>query len=691
MKKKNYCNKIKIDNLDNLQEGQPLIHIEHGIGRFYGLKILENKGITIEYLVLSYANNTKLYTPISSLNLIKKYINTNNKNVPLHTLGNELWSKSRKKTILKIQDLAVELLEIYAKRESQKGFSFKINSKKYKKFCNTFPFKITIDQESAIREVFYDMLKPISMDRLVCGDVGFGKTEVAMRAAFLAIDNKKQVAILTPTTLLAQQHFDNFKKRFHNWSVNIDMLSRFRSYKEEKNILNEISLGNINILIGTHKILKKNINWFDLGLLIVDEEHRFGVSHKDIIKKIKPNIDILTLTATPIPRTLNMAMNEIRDLSIISTPPENRLEIKTFTCEYSRKKIRKAILKEISRGGQVYYLFNNINNIKKSAKKLMKLVPEANIAIGHGKMCERELEIVMNNFYHNHFNVLVCTTIIETGIDIANANTIIIERADKFGLAQLHQLRGRVGRSNQQAYAWLLTPNQQCLTDNAKKRLEAISSLEELGSGLTLSIQDLEIRGAGNILGKHQSGQIETIGFPMYIEILNNAISSIKEGKKLKSFDTNIDPQIELQITAIIPDTFIKNISTRLSFYKKISNSCNENELYEIKYELISNFGKLPIETKNLINISILKINARISGIKCIQFKKNNGFFEFNNMCNINYEFLLYLLNKEPKQWKINNEKKILKFFNKKISSSEKRINWVKNFIENISKSCDRK
>lgn len=679
-KENNYYNEL--DNLDGLKENQLLVHIKYGIGKFRGLKILENKGITAEYLSLEYADNTKLYVPINSLNLIKKYVNKSNTITTLHSLGNLSWQRIRNKTIIKIKDIAVDLLETYAKRASQIGFSFKLNSKKYQNFCNSFPFNLTLDQESAINQVFYDMIKPIPMDRIVCGDVGFGKTEVAMRAAFIAIENNKQVAILTPTTLLAQQHFDNFKKRFKNWKVNIEMLSRFRSKKEEKNILNYIDSGKVKILIGTHKILKKNINWCNLGLLIVDEEHRFGVSHKDRIKKIKPNIDVLTLTATPIPRTLNMAMNGIRDLSIISTPPENRLEIKTFICEYDKHIIRKSILQEISRGGQVYYLYNDVENIKKSAQILQKLVPEANIAIGHGQMRERELEMLMNDFYHNRFNVLVCTTIIETGIDIANANTIIIERADQFGLAQLHQLRGRVGRSNQQAYAWLLTPRKQGMTENAQKRLEAISALEKLGSGLTLSIQDLEIRGSGEILGEIQSGQIETLGFNMYMEMLNKAILSIKEGNKTTNLDEK-ETEIELQLTSIIPSTFISNVNTRLSFYKKISNACSEKEIYEIKYVLISKFGKLPEESENLINLAILKLNAKILGIKRIQFKKNSGFIEFNDINKINYNFLVYLLKKQPKHWKIENSNLRLSFFNKKIYKN--KIKWIKMLLVNLT------
>lgn len=674
--KKEKNNKFIIDNLNNLKIGQPLIHVEYGVGRYCGLKILENKGIKTEYLILIYANNAKLYIPINSLDLIKKYINTRSDYIPIHTLGNESWLRSRKKAVLKIKDIAAELLEIYAKRSSQIGFSFKLNIEKYKNFCNLFPFNLTLDQKNAIKDVLYDMQKLSSMDRVICGDVGFGKTEVAMRAAFLAVENKKQVAILTPTTLLAKQHFNNFKKRFKKYIIKIEMLSRFRSHKEEKIILKNLSVGKIDILIGTHKILNNNVKWFDLGLLVIDEEHRFGVHHKDSIKKIKLNIDVLTLTATPIPRTLNMAISGIRDLSIISTPPERRLEIKTFVCKYDKKKIKNAILKEILRKGQVYYLCNNIKNINKTAEKLKKLVPTSEIAVGHGKMNKRELELVINDFYHNKFNVLVCTTIMETGIDISNANTIIIERADKFGLAQLHQLKGRVGRSDKQAYAWLFTPNNKKITINAQKRLEA-SELEKLGSGFIMSMQDLEIRGSGDILGVDQSGQ-ETLGFHMYMETLNNAILSIKSGKNIEE---SKKVEIELQITSIIPNSFINNINTRLSFYKKISNANNEKELYDIKYELINDFGKLPEETNNLLDLSILKINAIELGIKRIEMKKNSGFIEFNNLSDINYDFLVTLLKKHPKDWKVDNNKKTLSFVQKKDINHKNRIDFIKKII----------
>jgi transcription-repair coupling factor (superfamily II helicase) len=482
-------------------------------GPLCGHDHLEAGGITGEYLMLTYANDAKLYVPVSSLHLISRYAGGAEENAPLHKLGGDAWTRARQKAAEKVRDVAAELLDIYAQRAAKAGFAFKHDREQYQLFCDGFPFETTPDQAQAINAVLSDMCQPLAMDRLVCGDVGFGKTEVAMRAAFLAVENHKQVAVLVPTTLLAQQHYDNFRDRFANWPVRIEMLSRFRSAKEQAQILEQAAEGKIDILIGTHKLLQSEVKLRDLGLLIVDEEHRFGVRHKERIKAMRADVDILTLTATPIPRTLNMAMSGMRDLSIIATPPARRLAVKTFVREYDALVVREAILRETLRGGQVYYLFNDVENIQKAADKLAELVPEARIAIGHGQMRERELERVMNDFHHQRFNVLVCTTIIETGIDIPTANTIIIERADHFGLAQLHQLRGRVGRSHHQAYAWLLTPHPKAMTTDAQKRLEAIASLEDLGAGFALATHDLEIRGAGELLGEDQSGQMETIGF----------------------------------------------------------------------------------------------------------------------------------------------------------------------------------
>ncbi|MGL5696546.1 MAG: transcription-repair coupling factor, partial [Plesiomonas shigelloides] len=462
-------------------------------------------------------------------------------------LGGETWARARGKAAEKVRDVAAELLDIYARRAIKPGFAFKHDREQYRQFCTSFPFDETDDQLNAINAVLTDMTQPVAMDRLVCGDVGFGKTEVAMRAAFLSVINHRQVAVLVPTTLLAQQHFENFRDRFANWPVRIEVLSRFRTAKEQQQVLEDVREGKVDILIGTHKLLQGDVKFKQLGLLIVDEEHRFGVRQKEKIKALRADVDILTLTATPIPRTLNMAMSGMRDLSIIATPPARRMAVKTFVREHDERTIREAILREVLRGGQVYYLHNSVETIEKTAEKLAELVPEARITIGHGQMRERDLERVMSDFYHQRFNVLVCTTIIETGIDVPTANTIIIDDADHFGLAQLHQLRGRVGRSHHQAYAYLLTPPPKRMTDDARKRLEAIASLEDLGAGFALATHDLEIRGAGELLGDDQSGQIESVGFSLYMEMLENAVDALKHGRE-PSLDDLTRGQTEVEL-----------------------------------------------------------------------------------------------------------------------------------------------
>lgn len=550
--------------------------------------------------------------------------------------------------------MAAELLDIYAQRAAKAGFAFKHDREQYQLFCDGFPFETTPDQAQAINAVLSDMCQPLAMDRLVCGDVGFGKTEVAMRAAFLAVENHKQVAVLVPTTLLAQQHYDNFRDRFANWPVRIEMLSRFRSAKEQAQILEQAAEGKIDILIGTHKLLQSEVKLRDLGLLIVDEEHRFGVRHKERIKAMRADVDILTLTATPIPRTLNMAMSGMRDLSIIATPPARRLAVKTFVREYDALVVREAILRETLRGGQVYYLFNDVENIQKAADKLAELVPEARIAIGHGQMRERELERVMNDFHHQRFNVLVCTTIIETGIDIPTANTIIIERADHFGLAQLHQLRGRVGRSHHQAYAWLLTPHPKAMTTDAQKRLEAIASLEDLGAGFALATHDLEIRGAGELLGEDQSGQMETIGFSLYMELLENAVDALKAGREPSLEDlTSQQTEVELRMPSLLPDDFIPDVNTRLSFYKRIASAKNEQDLEEIKVELIDRFGRLPDAARNLLDIARLRQQAQKLGIRKLESNEKGGVIEFNEKNNVNPVWLIGLLQKQPQHFRL--------------------------------------
>ena len=674
-----------IRNLAELKIGQAVVHLENGVGRYAGLTVLDAGGVKAEYVVLEYANEAKLYVPVASLHLISRYIGGADETAPLHKLGSEAWAKSRQKAAEKIRDVAAELLDVYAKRESQKGFAFEYNREEYVRFSQTFPFEETEDQKLAINAVVSDMCQPKAMDRLVCGDVGFGKTEVAIRAAFLAVMNHKQVAILVPTTLLAQQHFDNFKDRFANYPINIEVLSRFKTAKEQKEILQKVAEGKIDILVGTHKLLQEDVQFHNLGLLVIDEEHRFGVRQKEKIKQLRANIDILTLTATPIPRTLNMALNGMRDLSIIASPPARRLTIKTFVRQSDDLIIREAILREILRGGQVYYLHNDVATIENCASKLTELVPEARIIIGHGQMRERELERVMSDFYHQRFNILVCSTIIETGIDVPTANTIIIERADKFGLAQLHQLRGRVGRSHQQAYAYLLTPHPKMMTKDAQQRLEALSSIDNLGAGFVLATHDLEIRGAGELLGSEQSGQIESIGFSLYMDLLENAVKALQEGRE-PSLDeiTQNQTEIELRIPALLPEDYVPDVNMRLSFYKRIASAENVEALKELKVELIDRFGLLPEATKNLFQITQIRHLAKTLGLKKIEAGINGGFLEFKATATPDPMKFLQLIQQDKTAYKFDGP---LKFkFAKPLESNEARLQFVSELVETLTK-----
>ncbi|MFB5172891.1 transcription-repair coupling factor [Erwinia amylovora] len=672
---------VLIRNLAELHPGQPVVHLEHGVGRYIGMTTLETGGIKAEYLMLAYAGDAKLYVPVSSLHLISRYAGGAEENAPLHKLGSDAWSRARQKAAEKVRDVAAELLDIYAQRAAKTGFAFKHDKQQYQLFCESFPFETTVDQAQAINAVLSDMCQPLAMDRLVCGDVGFGKTEVAMRAAFLAVENHKQVAVLVPTTLLAQQHYDNFRDRFANWPVRIEMMSRFRTAKEQAQVLADAQEGKVDILIGTHKLLQNDIKLRDLGLLIVDEEHRFGVRHKERIKAMRADVDILTLTATPIPRTLNMAMSGMRDLSIIATPPARRLAVKTFVREYDDLAVREAILREVLRGGQVYYLYNDVENIEKATQRLSELVPEARVALGHGQMRERELERVMNDFHHQRFNVLVCTTIIETGIDIPTANTIIIERADRFGLAQLHQLRGRVGRSHHQAYAWLLTPHPKAMTTDAHKRLEAIASLEDLGAGFALATHDLEIRGAGELLGEGQSGQMETIGFSLYMELLENAVDALKEGREPSLEDlTNSQTDIELRMPSLLPDDYVPDVNTRLSFYKRIASALQSRELDALKVELIDRFGLLPDAARNLLDIAALRLAAKKLGVRRVEASEKGGFVEFAEKNNVDPAWLIGLLQREPQHWRLDGPTRIR--FMRDLTERKVRMKWVSEFIE---------
>ncbi|CUX97207.1 transcription-repair coupling factor [Candidatus Hoaglandella endobia] len=674
-----------IRNLAELHEGQPVVHLEHGVGRYAGMTTLETSGIKAEYLILTYAGTDKLYVPISSLRLISRYAGGADENAPLHKLGGEAWTRARQKATERVRDVAAELLDSYAQRSAQIGFAFRQNLENYQLFCEEFPFEPTVDQYQAINAVLSDMCQPLTMNRLICGDVGFGKTEVAMRAAFLAIENHKQVAVLVPTTLLAQQHFDNFLDRFANWPVHIEIISRFRSYRDQNKVLEQTAAGKVDILIGTHKLLQRDVKWRDLGLLIVDEEHRFGVRDKERIKVIRSNVDILTLTATPIPRTLNMAISGMRDLSIIATPPARRRAVKTFVQEYDNQVVKEAILHEVLRGGQVYYLYNDVENIEKAARRLEILVPEARIAVGHGQMRERDLERVMNDFYHQHFNVLVCTTIIETGIDIANTNTIIIERADHFGLAQLHQLRGRVGRSHHQAYAYLLTPPLKALSQDAQKRLEAITSLEDLGAGFALATHDLEIRGAGELLGKDQSGQIETIGFSLYMDLLENAVESLKAGQEpsLENLTSQLT-EVELRMPVLLPEEYIPDVNTRLSFYKRIASVATDYDIEELKIELIDRFGLLPDPAYYLLTIAGLKLRAQHLGIRRIECSERGGFIEFRENNRVDPNYIIGLLQSKPGTYRLDGTTR-LKFMGD-LAERPARLNFVDKLLGKLKK-----
>ncbi|MFC1237272.1 transcription-repair coupling factor [Vibrio sp. F74] len=675
-----------IRHLAELKPGQPVVHLEHGIGRYIGLQILEAGGLTTEYVTLEYQNEAKLYVPVASLNLISRYSGSAEDGAPIHKLGGEAWSKARRRAAEKVRDVAAELLDVYAKRELKPGHKFKLDRGQYATFKSGFPFEETDDQVTTIDAVMSDMCQAKAMDRLVCGDVGFGKTEVAMRATFICTDNDKQVAVLVPTTLLAQQHFENFRDRFANLPIRVEVLSRFKSAKEQKQILTDTAEGKVDILIGTHKLLQDSIKFRDLGLLIVDEEHRFGVRQKEKVKAMRADVDILTLTATPIPRTLNMAMSGMRDLSIIATPPARRLAIKTFVRENDDSVIREAILREIMRGGQVYYLHNQVESIDKVAEDLAKLIPEARVTTAHGQMRERELERIMNDFYHQRFNVLVCTTIIETGIDVPTANTILMDRADKLGLAQLHQLRGRVGRSHHQAYAYLLTPHPKALSKDAVKRLEAIASLEDLGAGFTLATHDLEIRGAGELLGDEQSGQIQSVGFTLYMEMLEQAVEALKEGKE-PSLDDLLREQteVELRLPALLPDDYIPDINTRLSMYKRIASVQNLNQLMEMKVELIDRFGTLPDAAKNLLSVNEVKLDAAAINVKKIEAHDKGGYIEFYPNADINPMFLVKLLQGQAQNYKMEGPTKLK--FTLPLADRRERIRFISDLLEQFQQN----
>jgi len=640
-----------ISNLTDLHLDSPIVHIDHGVGRYRGLKIMDYDG-EAEYLEVEYLGGDKLFVPVSSLHLVSRYSGASEENAPWHKLGSEVWAKAKQKAAKKVKDVAAELLSLYAQREAAGGQAMQVSPDDYALFCDGFPFDETEDQANAITAVIKDMQAPTHMDRVICGDVGFGKTEIALRAAFIAANEGKQVVLLVPTTLLAQQHYDNFVDRFAPFPLKVELLSRFVSPKDTKEILIACENGQADVVIGTHKLIQKGIKFKNLGLVIIDEEHRFGVKQKDRLKQLKADVDFLTLTATPIPRTLNSALSGLRDLSIIATPPKARLTVKTQVMEWQNSIINEACTREIQRGGQVYFLHNEVQTIEQMAETIQKINPSARVRVAHGQMNEKELQNVMVDFYKQRFNILVCTTIIESGIDIPSANTIIINRADKLGLAQLHQLRGRVGRSHHKAFAFMIIPSWKGISKDAKKRLEAIESLEDLGAGFTLATHDMEIRGSGELLGEEQSGQIQSIGFSLYCDMLERAVTALKNGEEIDILDdesNHID--IELNIPALIPDEYIYDVFTRLTFYKRMNNAKNSEALDELKVELIDRFGPMPDQAQNLFHVLKLKQKAYKLNIKSLLMNEEYADIKFTKQSDELFNKLIQLLQKQPEKF----------------------------------------
>lgn len=674
---------LVIKHLTELHIGDAVVHIDHGVGRYLGLQTITTGDQSTEFLTLEYANQAKLYVPVDSLHLISRYSGADQDHAPLNTLGTDAWQKTKRKAAEKIRDVAAELLDIYARRQARKGFQYQIEQDEYDKFAASFPFEETADQENAIEAVIADMQSEGAMDRLVCGDVGFGKTEVAMRAAFIAVQNNKQVALLVPTTLLAQQHYETFRDRFADWPIAVEVISRFKSTSEQNEALRKVKQGKIDILIGTHKLLHGDIDYNNLGLLIIDEEHRFGVRQKEKLKSLRANVDILNLTATPIPRTLNMALSGIRDLSLIVTPPAKRLSVKTFVREHQDSLIKEAVSRELLRGGQVFYLHNEVKTIERAAEHLKEIIPQARISIAHGQMAEKDLERIMADFYHKRQNILVCTTIIETGIDIPSANTIIIHRADKFGLAQLHQLRGRVGRSHHQAYAYLLLPEHSRLSSEAQKRIDAIQAASTLGAGFTLASHDLEIRGAGELLGDEQSGHMQKIGFTLYTEMLEEAVNAIKAGRTpspdLQSANA---VEINLRIPALIPEDYLPDVHIRLIMYKRIASCHDDDELEDLQVEMIDRFGLLPRPLKILFRLTQLKLRAQSFGIAKIDANVNSGRIEFGPQTRVDPLSLVQLIQSNPQSYKLSGANQL--HFKHSCEEAEEKLDLIDSLLNSM-------
>ena len=673
-----------IRDLTDLRAGAPVVHEQHGIGRYQGLQTLEVDGVATEFLTLEYAGGDKLYAPVASLHLISRYTGAEDEGAPLHRLGSGQWEKAKRRAAEKARDVAAELLDIYARREAQQGEAHEIPEDEYRRFAAQFPFEETPDQQTAIHAVLEDLQQTRPMDRVICGDVGFGKTEVAMRAAFAGVQSGRQVAVLVPTTLLCQQHFQNFTDRFADWPVRIEQISRFQSAQVQARTLEALADGKVDIVIGTHKLLQKSVRFRRLGLMIIDEEHRFGVRQKESLKSLRANVDVLTLTATPIPRTLNMSLAGLRDLSIIATPPARRLAVKTFVNEWDDATIREACLRELHRGGQVYFLHNDVQSIQRMAEELATLLPEARVRTAHGQMPERELERVMLDFYHQRFNILVCTTIIESGIDVPTANTIVINRADRLGLAQLHQLRGRVGRSHHRAYAYLVAPPRRSQTADAVKRLDAIASLEDLGIGFALASHDLEIRGAGELLGEGQSGQIHEVGFNLYNDLLDRAVQSLKSGKEPaleQPLEQSTD--VDLHIPALLPEDYLPDVHTRLVLYKRIASAKGAEALRELQVEMIDRFGLIPEPARNLLEVARLRQQAQAMGIERLEVGPGGGIVQFGEAPQVDASALVRMVQEQPAVYRLEGQERLR--FQRETESAQERIDLVEQLLASMA------
>ncbi|HSW12345.1 MAG TPA: transcription-repair coupling factor, partial [Solimonas sp.] len=645
-------------DLSTLSIGAPVVHVQQGVGRYRGLEKLDAGGIEAEYLVIEYADG-KRYVPVGSLSLIHRYTGSEEDKAPLHAMGSDRWAKAQAKAREKAADVAAELLQIQARRMARPGMALEFDEADYARFCESFPFTPTPDQSKAIDAVLDDLRAEKTMDRVVCGDVGFGKTEVALRACFAAARAGRQVCMLAPTTLLAEQHAKNFADRFAGWPIRVVGLSRMRTAKEQTAILKELESGALDIVIGTHRLLQTDVKFKNLGLVVIDEEHRFGVRHKERLKNLRAEVDMLTLTATPIPRTLNMSLAGLRDLSIIATPPPSRIAIKTAVHEWNNTLVYEACLRELRRGGQIYILHNEVADIEQFSRNIQELVPEGRVRYAHGQMRERELEQVMLDFYHQRFNILVCTTIIESGIDVPTANTIVIDRADALGLAQLHQLRGRVGRSHHRAYAYLMVPSKRALTADAQKRLDAIETLGDLGSGFALATHDLEIRGAGELLGEDQTGQIEEVGFTMYADLLARAVKAIKSGKIDDTPFGQADCEVDLGASALIPDDYIPDVHARLTLYKRIAEAASDAELDELKVEMIDRFGLLPQPAERLFDATRLRIAAQALGFSRLRVGGRSATLDFGPQPKLDTVKLIKLIQGQSKTYKLEGQKRL--------------------------------